>query len=85
MHTPFLLYKSGVQGVYIAWTCYHDIMTKTLRQKFTAKEDQALVSSQVNIKTNWKFRKSEFIKFKLLIMHQSFVSPAPPGPGIAGT
>ena len=24
LHTPAFLYKSGVQGVYIAWTCFHD-------------------------------------------------------------
>ena len=25
MHTPVLLYKSGVQGVYITRTCFHDV------------------------------------------------------------
>ena len=24
LHTPVLLHKSGVQGVYIAWTCFPD-------------------------------------------------------------
>ena len=40
MHTPILLYKSGVyKGVYITRTCYHDGDTKNIKIKMFVFQD----------------------------------------------